>query len=42
MHTLYLQSRDPEFEKKMAQVLCVYRDVAILKKRHAAQRSQAR
>src|SRR5437868_4016170 len=27
----YLERRDPEFEEKMADVLCVYREVAILK-----------
>jgi transposase len=32
----YLERRDPEFERKMAQVLCVYREVAILKKAAAA------
>jgi len=29
--TYYLERRDPEFEIKMAQVLCVYRDVAMLR-----------
>jgi transposase len=29
----YLQRRDPEFDEKMAQVLCVYRHVKLLKKR---------
>ena len=28
----YLERRDPEFKAKMAQVLCVYREVNILKK----------
>jgi transposase len=28
----YLERRDPEFEQKMAEVLCVYREVQILKK----------
>ena len=32
----YLERRDPEFEAKMAQVLCVYRKVNILKKAAAA------
>jgi transposase len=32
----YLERRDAEFEDKMAQVLCVYREVAILKKAAAA------
>ena len=27
----YLERRDPEFEEKVAEVLCVYREVAILK-----------
>ena len=29
----YLQRRDPDFEQKMADVLCVYREVQVLKKR---------
>ena len=32
----YLERRDAEFEEKMAEVLCVYREVAILKKAAAA------
>ncbi|MGA2264436.1 MAG: IS630 family transposase [Acidobacteriota bacterium] len=28
----YLERRDPEFEEKMAQVLCVYREVELLRK----------
>jgi len=32
----YLERRDSEFEDKMAEVLCVYREVAILKKAAAA------
>jgi transposase len=32
----YLERRDAEFEQKMAQVLCVYREVQILKKAAAA------
>jgi transposase len=32
----YLERRDEEFEQKMAQVLCVYREVAILKAKAAA------
>jgi transposase len=28
----YLEQRDPEFEQKMAEVLCVYREVEVLKK----------
>jgi len=27
--TYYLERRDPEFERKMAEVLCVYRDIAL-------------
>jgi len=27
----YLERRDPEFEEKMAHVLCIYREVEILK-----------
>ena len=32
----YLERRDAEFEEKMAQVLCVYREVALLKETAAA------
>ena len=32
----YLERRDPEFEQKMAQVLCVYREVEILKQAAAS------
>ena len=32
----YLERRDAEFEEKMAQVLCVYREVALLKEAAAA------
>jgi transposase len=28
----YLERRDPEFDQKMAQVLCIYREVQVLKK----------
>ena len=31
----YLERRDPEFEPKMAEVLCVYREVAVLKEAEA-------
>ena len=31
----YLENRDPEFEQKMAEVLCVYREVAVLKRTSA-------
>ncbi len=32
----YLERRDPEFAEKMAQILCVYKDVEILKEAAAA------
>jgi transposase len=32
----YLERRDPQFKAKMAQVLCVYREVNVLKKKAAA------
>ena len=35
----YLERRDAEFETKMAEVLCVYREVAILKSTAASQKS---
>ena len=31
----YLERRDPAFEAKMAEVLCVYQEVAILRRREA-------
>ncbi len=31
----YLERRDPDFEEKMAQILCVYRDVELLRKQQA-------
>src|SRR6185295_3021427 len=31
----YLEQRDPEFEPKMAEILCVYRHVAMLRKQGA-------
>jgi len=34
----YLENRDAEFERKMAEVLCVYREVAVLKKASAKSR----
>src|SRR5450759_5786592 len=34
----YLERRDAEFEQKMAQVLCVYREVEVLKKAAAAKK----
>jgi len=36
----YLERRDPEFEQKMAQVLCVYREVKILKESAAASKKK--
>lgn len=38
----YLEERDPEFAKKMADVLCVYRRVKILKKAVASSKSTQR
>ena len=29
----YLEKRDPEFEPKMAEILCIYRRVAVLRER---------
>jgi transposase len=37
----YLERRDPEFKQKMAQVLCVYREVKILKETAAASKKKA-
>ena len=34
----YLERRDAEFEQKMAEVLCVYREVQVLKKAAAKSR----
>lgn len=36
----YLERRDPEFKTKMAEVLCVYREVALLKKMAAGSKSK--
>ena len=36
----YLERRDPEFAEKMAQVLCVYREVKILKEAAAASKKK--
>jgi transposase len=36
----YLERRDPEFKEKMAEVLCVYREVKILKETAAAAKTQ--
>jgi transposase len=37
----YLERRDPEFETKMAEVLCVYREAAILKQAEATTQDAA-
>ncbi len=37
----YLERRDPEFDAKMAEVLCVYRDVQLLKQSALAQEGEA-
>jgi len=36
----YLENRDAEFEQKMAEVLCVYREVAVLKRTFAKSKKQ--
>jgi transposase len=36
----YLERRDPEFKEKMAEVLCVYREVKILKETAAASKNK--
>ena len=36
----YLERRDPEFKRKMAEVLCVYREVKLIKETAAASRQQ--
>ena len=36
----YLERRDPEFKEKMAEVLCVYRQVKILKETAAASKNK--
>ena len=36
----YLENRDAEFEQKMAEVICVYREVAVLKKTSAKSKKQ--
>ena len=35
----YLERRDAEFEQKMAEVLCVYREVQVLKKAAAKKKT---
>jgi transposase len=36
----YLERRDPEFEERMAEVLCVYREVAVLKQAAAEEQDK--
>ena len=36
----YLEKRDPEFEPKMAEILCVYRQVAMLRGQAEGDQSQ--
>jgi hypothetical protein len=36
----YLEHRDPQFKAKMAQVLCVYREVSVLKKAAATKKNK--
>jgi hypothetical protein len=36
----YLEQRDPDFAAKMAEVLCVYREVRILKKAAAVSKKE--
>jgi hypothetical protein len=36
----YLEQRDPDFAEKMAEVLCVYRQVKILKEAAAAAKNK--
>ena len=36
----YLERRDPDFAEKMAEVLCVYRQVKILKKAAAVSKTK--
>jgi len=38
----YLEQRDPNFKEKMAQVLCVYREVAVLKEKAAAAKKKGK
>jgi hypothetical protein len=38
----YLEQRDPEFEPKMAEILCVYRQVAMLREQAGSGESQGR
>jgi transposase len=36
----YLERRDPQFKQKMAEVLCIYREVKLIKKKAAASKQQ--
>ena len=36
----YLERRDPEFKQKMAEVLCVYREVRLIKETAAAAKTR--
>ena len=36
----YLERRDPEFKQKMAEVLCVYREVKLIKEMAAARKEE--
>ena len=36
----YLERRDPEFKQKMAEVLCVYREVKLIKETAAAAKQE--
>src|SRR3984957_9455241 len=36
----YLERRDPQFKQKMAEVLCVYREVKLIKEKAAAAKQQ--
>jgi hypothetical protein len=38
----YLERRDPHFKKKMAEVLCIYREVKIIKKTAAARQQPSK
>jgi hypothetical protein len=38
----YLEKRDPKFEPKMAEILCVYRQVAMLREQAESGKSMAR
>src|ERR1700759_5590454 len=38
----YLENRDAEFEQKMAEILCVYREVEVLKKASAKSKGRGK